>query len=76
MAAVPATVAIPVAILTFMAVNLCLVIAAIVLARQFAALAMFKLPCRRAWARAVEAASANAAADEMWSEPHPGRRRG
>jgi hypothetical protein len=44
MAAVPATVAIPVAILSFMAVNLCLVIAAIVTARQFAALAMFKNP--------------------------------
>jgi hypothetical protein len=44
MAAVPATVAIPVAILSFMAVNLCLVIAAIVAARQFAALAMFMNP--------------------------------
>jgi len=44
MAAVPAVVAIPVAIVTFMAVNLALVIAAIVTARQFAALAMFKNP--------------------------------
>ena len=44
MLAVPAAVAIPVAILSFMAVNLCLVIAAIVTARQFAALAMFKNP--------------------------------
>lgn len=44
MAAVPGMVAIPVAIVTFMVVNLALVIAAIVTARQFAALAMFKNP--------------------------------